>query len=402
MQSLGRRGLTRLARRAYHMRSSSIMHGGFRPAITPTDQAITATAPVDRVLRVREATATDEPAWQSFLATMPYGDFLHDWGWGAVAQNDGEPQRRFILWEDGEPVGVAAAQVQPLFGGLSTWYVPHGPVLDLRHPRAGERLQALLDQLRDAGRDARALAIRLEPRIERGSREAAMFDGLSLRGPNGTSQVGQTQILHLDGDDAAMLATVEGPTRRKIRRAARDGVTVDVVRDPTDLASVNRLAQLVRETERRSGAHGRGVERIGLAWRELASRGRAAIVEAWFGRRLMAAGMAVIIGDRSFYLFSGSSREAPGQRKHFPSYAMQWEMIRTARRLGSRAHDLWGIEPLAAGPEHPWHGIGTFKRSFGGRSVVWAGSWDLVLRPNLYRAHRMWAWTRRMTSRQRN
>jgi lipid II:glycine glycyltransferase (peptidoglycan interpeptide bridge formation enzyme) len=229
-----------------------------------------------------------------------------------------------------------------------------------------------------------------------------MFDGLSLRGPNGTSQVGQTQILHLDGDDAAMLATVVGPTRRKIRRAARDGVTVDVVRDPTDLASVNRLAQLVRETERRSGAHGRGVERIGLAWRELASRGRAAIVEAWFGRRLMAAGMAVIIGDRSFYLFSGSSREAPGQRKHFPSYAMQWEMIRTARRLGSRAHDLWGIEPLAAGPEHPWHGIGTFKRSFGGRSVVWAGSWDLVLRPNLYRAHRMWAWTRRMMSRQRN
>jgi lipid II:glycine glycyltransferase (peptidoglycan interpeptide bridge formation enzyme) len=384
------------------MRSASIAHAGFRPALTPTDQAITATAPADHVLRLREATARDEQAWQSFLATMPYGDFLHDWGWGAVAHNDGEPQRRFILWEDGEPVGVAAAQVKRLFGGLSTWYVPHGPVLDFRHPRVRERLQALLGQLRDAGRDAGALAIRLEPRIERGSPEAAMFDGLGLRGPIGTSQVGQTQILLLDRDDAVMLANVEGPTRRKIRRAARDGVTVDVVRDPTDHASVSRLAQLVRETERRTGAHGRGIERIGLAWNELASRGRAAIVEAWFGRRLMAAGMAVIIGDRSFYLFSGSSREAPGQRKHFPSYAMQWEMIRTARRLGSRAHDLWGIEPPGAGPEHPWHGIGTFKRSFGGRSVVWAGSWDLVLRPNLYRAHRMWARTQRAMSRPRN
>jgi lipid II:glycine glycyltransferase (peptidoglycan interpeptide bridge formation enzyme) len=78
---------------------------------------------------------------------------------------------------------------------------------------------------------------------------------------------------------------------------------------------------------------------------------------------------------------------------------MLWGMTRLARSLGSRAHDLWGIEPPGTGPEHPWHGIGTFKRSFGGRSVVWAGSWDLVLRPNLYRLYRSWSRTSRTGTR---
>ena len=40
------------------------------------------------------------------------------------------------------------------------------------------------------------------------------------------------------------------------------------------------------------------------------------------------------------------------------------------------------------------YGIGTFKRSFGGQSITWAGSWDLVLRPTLYRAHGAVAATR--------
>lgn len=136
---------------------------------------------------------------------------------------------------------------------------------------------------------------------------------------------------------------------------------------------------------------GRGVERLGIAWRELAARGRAAIVEARVDDQVMASGMLVLEGDRSFYLFSGSLREAPGARKRFPSYAMQWEMIRLARTLGSRAHDLWAIAPLDAGPEHPSHRIGTFKRSFGGRGIVWPGSWDLILRPRLYRLRSAWA-----------
>ena len=371
----------------------------FVPAITPIDQAVVAETPDEPFTCLREAIAVDEPAWQAVVAASDSGDFLHDWGWAAVAAHDREPQRRFVLEEDGQVAGVVAAQTQSMLGGLSSWYVPHGPVLDYRHPHAVRRLGTIIAGLSDAAREAGAIAVRLEPRVERDSPEAALLDDLGLHAIQGTRQVSQTQIIDLDAEEDAILAAAEGPTRRKIRRAERDGVTIDVVRDPADTGAVERLAQLVRETEQRSGARGRGIERIGLAWHKLASRGRAAIVEAWFHGRVMASGMVVLEGDRSFYLFSGSRRDAAGEPKHFPSYAMLWGMTRLARSLGSRAHDLWGIEPPGTGPEHPWHGIGTFKRSFGGRSVVWAGSWDLVLRPNLYRLYRSWSRTSRTGTR---
>jgi len=356
---------------------------GFVPALTAFDQAIGHEL-LSR--QFREASATDEPAWDELVGRHPSGDFLQSWAWGAVATFDGEPMRRFILEEGGAIVAVGAVQTRVTRGILTTWYVPHGPILDYDDPRAIIWLEAFLDGLNAAARLAGVVAVRLEPRLARGSAEAAAIAEMGLQSVAGTAQVGQTQLLDLSGTEADTFAAADAPTRRKIRRAAREGVRTVVITDPTADDAVDRLARLVRETEARSGVTGRGTERIRVAWHAFAGRRTAAIVEAWAGDRIMASGMMVVVGDRSFYLFSGSSRELPGEPKTFPSYAMQWEMIRAARRMGARTHDLWGIAPDGAGPEHRWYGIGTFKRSFGGQSVTWAGSWDLVLRPPLYRA----------------
>lgn len=356
---------------------------GFVPALTIFDQAIGHELPSRRF---REASATDEAAWDELVGRHPSGDFLQSWAWGAVATFDDEPMRRFILEEDGAIVAVGAVQARVSRGILTTWYVPHGPVVDYDDPRAVIWLEAFLEGLRAAAHRAGVVAVRLEPRLARGSAETAALAELGLQPVAGTAQVGQTQLLDLSGAEADTFTAADPQTRRKIRRAAREGVRTVVITDPAADDAVERLAQLVRETEARSGVTGRGTDRIRVAWHAFAGRRMAAIVEAWAGERIMASGMVVVVGDRSFYLFSGSSRELPGEPKVFPSYAMQWEMIRTARRMGARTHDLWGIAPEGAGFEHRWYGIGTFKRSFGGQSVTWAGSWDLVLRPRLYRA----------------
>lgn len=378
----------RMARAAGLVMAGLREPAGFVPALTAADQVAGepvehSAADADAPLLFRAALEVDEAAWDDLLAATPLGDFLQSWAWGAVAAFDGEPTLRFVLVERETIVALVAVQ-QRLVHGQLMWYAPHGPVLDHAHPRAGERLAALIDGLRRAGRRSGAVAVRLEPRVEQASAAAALFGRIGLHPVAHTAQVRQTQLLDIGADEAAVFAVTDAATRRKIRRAARDGVRVEVMTDPLADDAVQRLAGLVRATEARSGVTGRGTDRIGIAWRAFASRGQAAIVEAWLGDEVMASGMVVVVGDRSFYLFSGSLREAPGQPKAFPSYAMQWEMIRTARSMGARTHDLWGIEPLGAGPSHPWYGIGTFKRSFGGRSVAWAGSWDLVLRPQVY------------------
>jgi lipid II:glycine glycyltransferase (peptidoglycan interpeptide bridge formation enzyme) len=334
------------------------------------------------VIRVRRAADGDHADWQDFLASTASGDFLHDWSWADVAAFDGQPQRRFVAEEDGQWVAIVAAQVRRLPLKRSFWYVPHGPVLDYGHPRAAERLRAVAIGLREAARRDRALAIKLEPRLELGSREANLFH--RLRHEPGTLQVGQTRLVEL-ADDETMLAAFDKDTRYAVRRAEREGVAVTLARDAGDLRPIDALHDLVMETQRRAGFPKPPLQRYRTAWRGLASSGRATIFEARRDEQLLASGMLVVEGDRSFYLFAGSLREEPGQPKHYASYALQWAMMRHARDAGARVHDLWGVAPAGAGPEHPWYGVGLFKKGFGGRVAVWAGTWDVVVDPTLYR-----------------
>jgi lipid II:glycine glycyltransferase (peptidoglycan interpeptide bridge formation enzyme) len=338
------------------------------------------------VITVRPATADDEATWQAFLAGCAYGDFLHDWAWADVAAFDGQPQRRFMAEEDGELIAIAAAQVRPLPLGRSFWYVPRGPVLDYGQPRAGQRLRALAVGMREAARRSAAIAIKFEPRIERGSAPTVHFR--HLRHDPRTLQVQQTRIVAL-ADDEPMLASFDKDTRYAIRRAEREGVRVTCVDEANDRRAIDALHALVLETQARAGFPRPPLERFRTAWRGLAAVGRARLFEARHEGRLLASGMLVVEGDRSFYLFAGSIREEKGETKRYPSYALQWAMMRHARDAGVREHDLWGIAPERAGPDHPWYGVGLFKKGFGGRALTWAGTWDVVADPTLYRMRGM-------------
>lgn len=335
----------------------------------------------------RPATDADAAAWQAFLAASPSGDLLHDWAWADVAAHDGQPQRRYLLEEDGAIVAIVAAQERRIGAGRSFWYVPHGPVLDWTAPAASERLRALLIGLRIAARGRRAIAVKLEPRLARSDAATGLLRDRRLRATHETLQVGQTRIVELLDDDA-LLASFDKDTRYGVRRAEREGVTISVVDDGADVRAIEDLHALVVETQARAGFPMPSRDRYRIAWRALAGAKRAAILEARRDGELLASGMVVIEGDCSYYLFSGSRREERGEPKRYASYALQWAMMRLARDRGVREHDLWGIAPEGAGPEHPWHGVGLFKKGFGGREVTWAGSWDLVVDPTLYRLRR--------------
>jgi lipid II:glycine glycyltransferase (peptidoglycan interpeptide bridge formation enzyme) len=332
----------------------------------------------------RPATDGDAATWGRLLCQLGSGDFLHDWAWAEVAAFDRQPQRRFVLEADGQPVALAAAQVRRLRGGRSFWYVPHGPVLDYRGPDAVGQLRALVRGLAATAAADRAIAVRLEPRLEADDVALQAFGNAGLRPVGEHLQVAQTRIVEL-ADDEALLAGFDKDTRYAVRRGEREGVTTYIIEDASDDGPIDALHRLVEETQQRAGFALPPLERYRIAWRSLASAGRAAVIEARRGGELLASAMVVIEGDRSFYLFSGSRREAPGEPKHYASYVLQLAMMRYARGRGARLHDLWGVAPPDAGPDHPWHGVGLFKKGFGGREVRWAGSWDIVVDRNLYR-----------------
>lgn len=353
------------------------------------------------MIQFRPAIDADQAAWQAFLEATPSGDFLHDWAWADVAAFDSQPQRRYVLTEADVIVAIAAAQERTLIAGRTFWYVPRGPVLDWSAPEAGARIRALLIGLREAARQHRAIAVKVEPRLRTGASESRLLNDRRLRHSPTTLQVGQTRIVEL-ANDKQLIAQFDKDTRYGVRRAEREGVEVSVVEDATEGRAIDDLHALVGKTQQRAGFPMPPLARYRVAWAALAGAGRAAILEARREGELLASGMVVIEGSRSYYLFSGSRREERGEPKRYASYALQWEMMRFARERGVQQHDLWGIAPPEAGPEHPWHGVGLFKKGFGGDEVVWAGTWDLVVDPTLYRlrdaAGRMRGWLRRVRS----
>ena len=362
-----------------------------RDQLTSSRRARNQPAATTTVGGFREATETDGATWQALLERVPSGDVLHDWEWAAVAELDGTPVRRFVLEEKGEVVSICSAQVRRTALGRSFWYVPRGPVLDYDHPNAQQRLQRVVDGLRSAAKADRAIAVRIEPRVERDSPAAALFDQIGLKRIHATLQTPDTRLVDLLLDDEALLATFDKDTRYAIRRAEREGVHTSVVDDPNDDRALAELHALVTQTLDRAQYRLPSLERYRAIWRGLAPAGRARIIQARHDGNLEATGLLVVEGDRSIYLYAGSIREAKGETKRFPSYAAQWQMMRTAREMGSKTHDLWGVAPEDAGPDHPWYGYSLFKKGFDGRFVSWAGSWELVVDTAIYRLREVFA-----------
>jgi lipid II:glycine glycyltransferase (peptidoglycan interpeptide bridge formation enzyme) len=53
-------------------------------------------------------------------------------------------------------------------------------------------------------------------------------------------------------------------------------------------------------------------------------------------------------------------------------HLLQWEEIRLVKKQGYRFYDFWGID------EKKWPGVTRFKMGFGGETVTYPGTFDLV------------------------
>ena len=218
--------------------------------------------------------------------------------WAEVAAFDGQPQRRYRArggWRDrgrsppprsgrlhGRPrVLVRAARPGPRLRGARGPASGCGPVVGLREV---------------AAREQGAIAVKLEPRLEpRPSCRRPLRLPASCRLPD-TLQVGQTRIVEL-ADDEALLAGFDKDTRYAVRRAEREGVAVAVFDDAGDCGRSTTSTRWSSETQRRAGFPMPPLERYRIAWRALASAGRASILEARRDGELLASGMLVIEGD---------------------------------------------------------------------------------------------------------
>lgn len=336
-----------------------------------------------RIIDIKE-----KERYNKFVASHPKGHFLQLWEWGQVKKGMGWQPLPLILEEDGEIRAALLILKRKLpIPGLNKciFYSPRGPVVDVD---SEELARVLFDGARKAAKEHGAIFLKIDPDVVNKNEvfryilEQCGFKknetGLNFEGvqPNFVFR------LDITLSEVKLLENMHSKWRYNIRLAKKKGVEIRQAKGKQDLHSFYSILQ---ETARRDNFLIRGYEYFEWIWDYLVENDFAQIFLAEYEGQVIAATLALITGDKAWYLYGASSNR---HRNVMPNYLIQWEMIRWARDRGCSIYDFRGVSG-DLDESNPLYGLYRFKKGFSGEFTEFIGEWDLVYSPFFY-----WLWTR--------
>lgn len=189
-----------------------------------------------------------------------------------------------------------------------------------------------------------------------------------------------TLILNITKSDEDILAQMKPKGRYNIKIAEKHGVVVKKSRTVSD------FYKLYEQTAKRQKITYRGIEYFQKLLDNLEPKGYSELFTASDENgTILASAIISFYNHRATYLFGASSDES---RNVMAPYGLHWQIIAEAKRRGCTEYDFFGIAP-DENPKHPWAGVTSFKKKFGGEEVHLLGSWDLVMRPAEYQIFKL-------------
>jgi len=337
---------------------------------------------------------TDRVEWDRTVAVLPGGHLLQSWDWGQLKGRHGWSAER-LAWYDSHKQPAACVQILTrsviLPGGvgrLCVRYSPRGPCLDWSD---GDLSKQVLDALQARSVERGTVFVKVDPETPDSPQPLApspdpasssaesiqrILRASGWRPSSEQVQFRNTMVLDLRASEDQLLAGMKQKTRYNLRLAERRGVVVR----PAGLEDLDQLYRMYAETSLRDGFVIRDRAYYNDAWGTFLNNGQAQPFLAEVEGQAVAGLMVFRLGRRAWYLY-GMSREL--HRELMPTYLLQWEAIRWARREGCEAYDFWGA-PDRLDPQDPLWGVYRFKEGFGSRLVSGVGAWDFTVRPRLY------------------
>ncbi|MBS1250830.1 MAG: Lipid II:glycine glycyltransferase [Chloroflexi bacterium] len=356
--------------------------------------------------------------WNKIIATLPNPHVLQTREWASVKAKYGWESipvawtkekeghfrihlRRGLAEMDQEPAAAALLLQRKMPLGVSVIYVPKGPLLrDWGDAPLRERV---LQDLAQIARRQKAIFIKIDPDVVLGKGLPGKNDaeedplgeeirsewkGAGWQFSADQIQYRNTVLVDLTAPEDDILMRMKSKTRYNIRLAGRKGVTVR----EGDRADLGMLYQMYADTSLRGGFAIRGEAYYQTVWETFvpSSPETTAVPDpvavpliAEVEGEAVAGAVIFRCGKRAWYLHGMSSVE---HRKKMPTYLIQWEAMRWAKKVGCTVYDMWGAPDVFEKSDPMW-GVYRFKRGFGGQVSRTIGAWDLVLRPGLYKLY---------------
>ncbi|HEY4694960.1 MAG TPA: peptidoglycan bridge formation glycyltransferase FemA/FemB family protein [Candidatus Nanoarchaeia archaeon] len=305
----------------------------------------------------------NKKTWEDFVGDFHPNNFLTSWAWGEFNKLTGDDIYRLGLYEAEKLVGVCLAiKVTAKRGNFLL--CPAGPLLkDFKK----NRLDFFISELRDLAKRQNLKFIRLRPLVtpEIGKDLLEEF----VKSPTHVhAQV--SWLLNLSPSEEELLAAMRKTTRYLIKQAAKQDVTVE---EKTNFESLKVFENLQDETVKAHHFVPFSNQYLENEFKVFSADNEFKIFLAKKGREVLSAALVVFYGDSAFYHHGASFRS-----KIPSSYLLQWEAILTAKRLGKKYYNFWGIAPNES-EKHPWHGLTVFKQGFGGYKLEYVWPSDVPL-----------------------
>jgi serine/alanine adding enzyme len=257
----------------------------------------------------------------------------------------------------------------PFIGRL--WYLPKGPgVTNIRE------LDDMLPSLKEFARKQRVFLIKIEPELRQQTETVADLLKLGLLKAAPIQPNASTVTVNLQPKLDEIMKNLNQKGRHAIKRAERDGVTVQLV-ESTD-ENCKKMYDLLATTAAGSFRI-RSYNYYKSFWQRFSDTQHGQLFFAYDGSsRLVAGAYAITFGTKSTYKDGASVRD---RTVYGASHLLQWKVIEWAKSRGSLLHDLCGAPPSSEinNPEHHHYGIGRFKTSFNKEVTDYIGVYDVVI-----------------------
>ncbi len=222
--------------------------------------------------------------------------------------------------------------------------------------------------------------IKVEP-IHLNDADPTTISELKLKSSEHHIQPDTTLVLDLSLSLEDLLKQMKPKGRYNIKIATRHGISYRRFdgHSPEIEDHLDQFYTLLTSTATRDrfGIHSRQYFSLFLA--KLFPHSR--LYLAYHGEKVVAGLIATFYQDESIYYYGASSNH---DRETMATYGLQWHVIQEAQAAGAKTYDFLGIAPDNASSEHPWHGVTTFKKKFGGQIVTYPGTYHLVISPFVY------------------
>jgi lipid II:glycine glycyltransferase (peptidoglycan interpeptide bridge formation enzyme) len=356
----------------------------------------------------------DSKFWNSLISKLPNPHFLQTYEWGQVKAKYGWVPL-YVVWTDNGQFFemtdtdhfsldrdhcVAAALIlkrqilrNEFAARLSILYSPKGPLLDWSNEALRNRV---LNDLQTFAKKQGAIFLKMDPDVVLGtgvpqaendliekSGQVLMTD-LKRRGWEYSSdqiQFKNTVLMDLNPTEEEVLAQMKQKTRYNIRLAKKKGVAMRVG-NPSDFGM---LYKMYATTSMRDGFVIRDEEYYKTVWNLFMSANEPTcepLIAEVYGEAVAAIFVFYFAG-RAYYVY-GMSRDV--HREKMPTYLLQWEAMKRAKRKGCSVYDLWGAPDVFDESDSMW-GVYRFKEGLGGKVVRTLGAWDFAPNPFWYKLY---------------